>query len=432
MKILLILSNDTKIGGQDLAKKINKYGYAPTTLTTLASLVSPELDAEIEIIDEGIQVLPEDIKADIVGISICTPNAQRGYRIADKLKRNGIAVVLGGVHPTLVPEEALQHADAIVIGYAEEAWPKLLLDFRNKRMKRVYEQFSMDVFENGMPIPRRDLLKREAYIFANTIEVTRGCLNQCKFCVIPRICGGKFYFRPTEEVVKEIQSMNAKDIVFIDSNPTVNLQYIKSLYQALIPLKINWFGSATTQVLNDSEWLDLAVKSGCKGLLIGFESLNQNSLENDNKEFNRVDRYKEFIKKLHDYGIAILGCFVFGFNNDDKTIFEKTIEFVDRANIDVAQYTVYTPYPGTIAYEELKLENRIIEDNWALYDGKHVVFQPAKMTAEELQEGIFWAWKNTYTYGSIIKRVIGSKCSIFLNFIANLGFKYYGKTFISK
>lgn len=441
MKILLILANDLSFpDGEGWAQKsrrasyvpTRRYAYAPTTLTTLAALVPQELDAEIAIVDEGVQRLPPAFEADIVGISTNTANAPRAYRIADRARSRGMKVVLGGWHPTALPLEAMDHADAVVKGYAEGSWPKALLDFKSRRMQRIYEEPWKQVFQGTMPFARRDLLRKGAYTLPNTMETTRGCPNQCEFCVVPAVSKGGFYKRPVAQIIEEIRHTGKKQIAFLDSSPTEDLNYVKELYHALIPLNIKWYGNTTTKIADDDEWLHLAVKSGCKGLLFGFESLNQDALNKSNKGFNKVRRYKELIKKVHDSDIAILGCFVFGFDEDDPSVFEKTYEFVNETRLDLCQYALFTPFPGSVAFERMKKEGRITTTDWSLYDGKNVVFEPANMKVDQLLSGFYWIWERTYSYRSILRRAMGSGASLFPVLVANMGLKFFTKAFVER
>lgn len=400
--------------------------YAPLTLTTLASLVPPEIEAEVQIIDEGIENIPGDFQADLVGITAITGTVMRAYAIADNARSRGIPVVLGGVHPTLVPEEAMLHADSVVTGFAEESWPQLLRDFRNNKMKELYVQ-SPNLSLANLPIPRRDLLKRKGYITIDTVQATRGCINLCDFCIVPLAWGQRMYFRPIKDVIEEIGQIKSKDIFFVDVSPIEDKNYAKELYRAMIPLKKRWVSPATIKIAEDEELLRVAAKSGCRGLLIGFESVSQQTLKKMGKGFNFADKYKTQVQKLHDYGIAIQACFVFGFDTDDQTVFEKTVEVVNKLNLDLPRFTVYTPFPGTPIFNKLKSENRIIEYNWSFYDAQHVVFKPALMTPEELQEGLFWAWEQSYTFSSIFKRVSGSRCLLPYSIPANIAYRYYAQ-----
>jgi radical SAM superfamily enzyme YgiQ (UPF0313 family) len=405
--------------------------YAPLTLTTLAALVPEELEARIRLIDEGVEELNiETIDADLVGISCITPNAPRVYELARKLRDRGTTVVIGGVHPTLVPAEAQPHADAIVLGYAEQSWPQLLRDFAAGRLRPRYEEGPGYRFSN-VPKPRRDLLKKEGYITLNTVQAVRGCPYKCNFCVVPVAWPG-YLHRPVAEVIDEIAGLPGDTFLFLDLSPIENPAYIKQLYRELIALKKRWGGLATIRIARDREMLKLAARSGCAGLLIGFESVSPATIKQMRKGFNRPEDYSEAVKIIHEHGIAINGCFVFGLDGDDKGIFQRTVEFINRAAIDLPRFSIATPFPGTPLYRQLRAEKRILTRDWTYYGGQNVVFQPKHMTVEELQEGTRWAWRQIYSFPSILRRVAGSAASrsalvLKTSLLANIGYTKYAR-----
>ncbi|MEM7033193.1 MAG: radical SAM protein, partial [Chloroflexota bacterium] len=348
--------------------------YAPLTLTTLASLIPRELNAEVILLDEGIEDIPLDLAADLVGVSAITGTAPRAYELADHFRAQGITVVLGGVHPTLMPEEAARHADAIVVGYAEDTWPQLLRDFVAGKMRTRYDQAS-NLSLAHRPFPSRGLSSTAQYALQHTIEATRGCIHHCEFCVVPT-AWGKPLQRPISEVIADIQQMKAKRLIFLDLNLIADITYAKELFTALIPLKIRWGGLATTIIAWDEELLDLADRSGCQGLLIGFETLSQDALSETQKSFNMRQNYKDVVQRLHERGIGIQGTFVFGFDAHNEDTFAETVDFVLEANIDLPRYAVLTPFPGTPLFQTLKQQGRILSEDWTWYDGQHVVYQP--------------------------------------------------------
>jgi radical SAM superfamily enzyme YgiQ (UPF0313 family) len=359
-------------------------------------------------------------------MSCITGTALRTYAIADELRAKGHTVILGGVHPTLVPDEAQQHADSIVLGYAEQTWPQALRDFRDGRLQRRYHGPTGRVLR--VPQARRDLLDKRRYATVNSIEATRGCPHKCDFCAVPAAWANTYSHRPIEDVVAELSTFEGRQALFIDLSPVEDVHYAKQLYKAMIPLRIRWVGLATTRIAEDDELLKLAAQSGCKGLLIGFESISQNTLNETHKHFHTADRYAEVVKKLHDHGIGIQGCFVFGFDSDDEDVFERTVEFVDRTRIDLPRYAVITPFPNTGLFRRLEAEGRLLHKNWSLYDVEHVVFQPRQMTPERLQTGLEWAWLQSYSIRSMATRVFGAPWSILpLWFSLNFGYAYYAR-----
>jgi radical SAM superfamily enzyme YgiQ (UPF0313 family) len=398
--------------------------YAPLTLTTLASLVPAEIPADIRIVDEGVdEIDPDRIEADLVGISAITGTAPRAYEISGRLQRRGIPVVLGGVHPTLMPEEAMRHADSVVAGYAEESWPRLLRDFIGGRMQRRYDQ-SPNLKLANLPFPQRQLFDSRLVNVGDTIEATRGCIYQCDFCVVPA-AWGKPLQKPVADVIADIKQMRAKRLIFLDLNLIADIAYAKELFTALIPLKIRWAGLVTTTIAWDDELLDLTARSGCRGLLIGFESLNPASLKEAKKAFNMQRSYHDVVRRIHERGIAIMGCFVFGFDHDTLDSFDETVEFVMESRVDLPRYAIAVPFPATGLFKRLKAEGRVTTENWSLYDGQHVVFQPKNMTAEELLRNTRRAWKETYRYASIWKRLAGSRTQLPISISANFGYRFY-------
>lgn len=406
--------------------------YAPLTLTTLAALTPDDLNAQITIQDEGVGPLDLDFEADVVGISAITGTSQRAYDIADRLRARGQCVVLGGVHPTLLPEEATEHADAVVCGYAEESWPRLLRDFSEGNLKPRYA-FPTGKELSRIPPARRDMLDRKKYATINSIEATRGCPHKCEFCVVPTAWSGIYARRPVEEVIAELETFEGKHALFIDLSPVEDVRYAKSLYRAMVPLGLRWVGLATTRLAEDKELLRLAAESGCRGVLIGFESISQSTLNSTSKGFHCAHDYAEYVRRLHDHGIGIQGCFVYGFDNEDASVFEKTVEFVDRVKIDLPRYAVATPFPGTPLFRRLEAEGRLLHKQWSLYDVEHVVFEPKRMSPERLQEGLHWSWEQSYSWGSLARRITGAPWGILPLWLStNLGYRYFARNLPKK
>lgn len=426
MKILLILP-DGKIHKLKLGSFEKSMREAPLTMTVLAALVPKELNAEIRIIDESIDTIPENFNADIVGISLITGTANRAYEIADYYRKKKITVVLGGVHVTILPDEAKNHADSIVIGTAEKTWPELLKDFSAGNLKKVYkEDEKSDDQLLSYPIPERSLQKPGKYMVPNTVMATRGCMHRCEFCTIPSL-GHKYYKRPVEEVIKDIQSFKTNTFAFNDVSLVDDVEYAKELFTALIPLKRRWGGLATTKIVQNPEMVELMTKSGCRYLLIGFESFQKGALKEINKGFNKEKEYKKLMTMLHAHNISVQGCFIFGFDNDDKEIFGKTVQLVNELKIDIPRYSILTPYPGTKLYKRLSEEKRILNYDWSKYDTMNVVFKPENMSPEELYEGYKYAYRETFKFSHIINRSVGFHYSNIINFFGNLNYKKFSR-----
>lgn len=398
--------------------------YSPLTLPTLAALIPDDVEHELLIYDEGIEDIPLDLDVDLVGITTITGTANRSYELARHFRDRGIAVVLGGPHVTLVPDDAAPHADAIVVGYAEDTWPQLLRDFEAGRLERRYVQ-APDLSLAGRPRPRRELINGGRYAKTHVFEATRGCVHSCEFCVVPSAWGRKPYQKPVAEVIDEIRATGARRAIFVDLNIIADKDYAAELFEALIPLNIRWGGLATSLLARDETLLDLCARSGCIGLLVGFESISSVSLKSVRKGFNSPQMYADWIRRFHDHGIAINGTFVFGLDSDSVATFDETAQFVIDAGIDLPRFAILTPFPGTALYRRLENEGRILTQNWELYDGQHVVFQPAGMSAEALEQGNARVWRKVYSYGSIARRMRDTPISRLMYLAANFGYRFY-------
>ena len=376
------------------------------TLPLMAALTPSK--HEITVLDENVEPIDFSLDADLVSITALTPTAPRAYEIADEFRRRGKKVVLGGVHPSLMADEAAAHADAVVIGEAEETWPALLADLENGGMKQRYQNERKPDLA-GLPIPRRDLMKKDAYLNIPKVETSRGCPFRCSFCSTTVFYGPRMRFRPVEEVVAEVKAIEHRFVFFTDNNITANKSYAKRLFKALAPLGVFWLSQGSIDMADDAELMELAQKSGCVGMLVGFESLSdENIAEMGKKASNRVEEYEDKIRIFHRHKIGLIGCFVFGFDGDDQTVFKKTVDFINRNNVDCPQLTVLTPYPGTSLRVEMEAQGRIIHSRWEKYDVGNVAFIPKKMTPEELQAGYNWACEQVYSYLAIVKRGLRS------------------------
>lgn len=399
--------------------------YMPLTFPTLAALIPDDLDVELSCHDEGLaDVDPARIDADLVGMTVITGNAMRAYELAAAFRAQGAAVVLGGPHITLVPDDAAPHADAIVVGYAEETWPALLRDFAAGQMKPRYDQ-APDLKLTGYPLPDRSVLPRRHYLTANVFEATRTCIHACEFCVAPAAWGRKPLQKPVEAVVEDIRRRRARSAIFVDLNLISDRTYACALFRALAPLRIRWYGLATMRVAADEELLDLLQASGCRGLLIGFESIVPQNLRITKKTFNHPDEYGRVVEKLHEHGMAVQGCFVFGMDEDTPEVCEQTARLAVDIGVDLPRFAISTPFPGTPLYRRLEAEGRILTRNWELYDGQHVVFQPARMSARELEQATGAAWRHAYSWTSIARRLRRTAAPLHVAMVTNIGYRQY-------
>ncbi len=365
------------------------------SLPIIASL-TPE-DFNVRILCEEFEEITFEEEADLVGISFMTHQAPRAYEISEKFRERGIKTILGGIHTSSLPEEALKYADSICIGEAEQIWIEILSDLRKNSLKKIYQADSYHNLKN-LPFPRLDLLKRESIFIP--IYSSRGCPFKCEFCSVSRFFGSRHRIRPIEEVMEEIRfritermeltgwSSKSPFILFwIDDNICVNKEYSYSLFQELSKFTIKWIAQTTLTMAEDVHLLKLIKKAGCFGLGIGIESLNQENLNLAKKGFLNVLNFSKSIKKIRDNGIQPLLYFIFGFENDDISVFENTLEFLAKNYFPMAIFNILTPLPGTEIFKRMEKENRIIEKDWSKYTGEYVVFKPKLLSPEELQEG---------------------------------------------
>lgn len=424
LKILLIMP-DACMHKFIILGKRRSAREAPITLTTLAALTGNDSDLEYTLIDESVDDVPLDFPADLVGISVMTGTALRAYALADHFRARGIPVVLGGVHVGIMPDEARPHADSLVLGMADTTWPQLVHDFRNGVLKPQYvEPEPEGKFTGYVPPPRWDLQRKSGYMIPHVIQVTRGCMHACDFCTVP-VVWKRYLRRPIADIVADVKAIPARRFVINDVSPFDDVEYAKELFKALIPLKKSWGGLATSRIADDPELFDLMVKSGCNYLLIGFESVNQSTLNSIYKGFNKEDAYAELMRKLHGAGIIVQACFVFGFDEDGPDVFERTVERVNELKVDIPRYSIYTPYPGTRLFERLEEEGRILSYNWSLYDTMHVVYQPKQMSPVELYEGFRRAYRDTFRMGSIFRRTISGGMRFPITFVGNLTYRSF-------
>lgn len=359
--------------------------------------------------------------------------APRVYEIADKFRKQGKTVVLGGYHPTAMPNEALQHADSIVLGMAEASWPKLLNDFENGKLKRIYNRDPNYNLADIPPIPR-DLIKHNP--ITGAVQSTRGCGNKCEFCAISSFWAHGVSQRPIKQVVEEIKNMPNKTFIFHDPHLTANPKYARELFKEIIKNKIKktWVANGTTNVLGriDNEFLSLARKSGCIEWFVGFESINQEALNGIKKNHNKVENYKKMIKRVHDYGMTVQGGIIFGFDEDTLDTFDTTLEKIKELEIDVLEVNILTPYPGTPLFFKMEKEKRLLTKDWSRYNQVDVVFQPKNMTVEELKQGASKVAKEFYQIPRIIQRgvkifSIVKKPSALIPAMTNYTFRKYYK-----
>ncbi len=409
----------------------------PLNLPFIAALTPP--GTEVSIVDETIQDIPQKTEADLVGISTITATASRAYRLGDQFRAQGKTVVLGGMHPSCLPEEALQHADAVVIGEAEGSWRQILRDFEAGKLKRLYYNEGAESL-NGLPYARRDLLAQDAYLPFHTFQTTRGCPYDCRFCSVTRIYGSQFRSRPADDVLNEIEHVLQEEkplrgwkkyrfygqkyaLYFVDDNIFGKASYATKLFQGLKSFRRYWTATASLDIVENEDLIALAAESGCLWLGIGFESLSQETLDNMRKRPNRVDKFKRVVEILHRHGICIFASFVVGNDEDTNEVFPAIEKFSRAHGLDMVFPLINTPLPGTQLATQLQEEARILTKNWDLYDCMHVVFRPNHMNPQQLSEGHRWLWKKLYTLKVMAQRVYQSKVHLPFTIVGNLAVK---------
>jgi len=382
-------------------RTIKYHLFPPLGLATIASFFDPS--DEIDLQDEHTETLFLEDEPDLVVIQVYITSAYRAYKIADHYRRKGAYVVLGGLHVTSLPEEASLHADTIFMGPGEDTWPIFLKDFNNGKPEKVY-QSKIRSLANLPPI-RRDLIKRYNYLIPNSIVVSRGCPHHCDFCYKDAFFkGGKsFYTQAVDVALGEIEKLPGKHLYFLDDHLFGNESFIKELLTGMEGMGRVWQAAGTVQSILKPDLLEKAVKSGLRSLFVGFETLNPTNLKEQHKYQNLNRDYSEAIKRLHNLGVMVNGSFVFGMDEDDETVFERTVEWAISQGIETATFHILTPYPGTPLYARMQQQKRLITNNWDLYDTRHVVYQPALMSPETLVNGYWQAYRDFYAWSAIFK-----------------------------
>jgi radical SAM superfamily enzyme YgiQ (UPF0313 family) len=398
-------------------------------LPYVAAVTPP--DVEVKIIDEAFEEINFDQKVDLVGITGQTPVVPRAYQIAEEFKKRGVPVVMGGVHASMLPEEALHHVDAVVVGEGEEIWPDLIADLRKRQLGRIYAGGEF-VDSSKLPIPRRDLLNEKFYFPLKLLETTRGCPHHCDFCGVSKFFGFRYRNRPISEIdrelrtifkkgpmmtpgLKKILSILSRDLPYflkrrllyiIDSNVAGDRRFCLDLVSLLKEYDLLWWGHAPVSVAFDQKLLEGFSQSGCIALNIGFESFSPKNLNTMGKGFNQPSRYAEAVKRIHDQGIGIMGTFIVGLDDDDPGVFQRIIDFCIHERLDWALTFIMAPYPGTESFKRLEKEGRIFCRDWEKYDSLNAVFHPLLMSVEELEKGMRRIWKEVFSLPSIYKRIL--------------------------
>lgn len=402
MRILFITPH---IGRKSNMKYVRTWQMEPLTIATLAAL-TPD-DVEIEFVDERLgEHIDYSKKRDLVVITVEAYTAKRSYEICADCRLHGLTTLLGGYHVMLLPQEAQEYCDSIMIGFAEPLWEEVICDIRQKKIKPTYIQDKTIMYP--FVIPRRNIFGERNYFDLHCVETGRGCPFTCEFCSITSVTEAKYIIRPIDTVVQDIQSLKGKRVFFVEDNFIGNKKHAKELLKSIIPLGIKWVGQGTLNMANDSELLELMKESGCAGVLIGFESLKNETLLAMNKPINtRFGSYEKLIKQLHKYGIALYGTFVFGYDTENVTDIRLTVEKAIDYGIFMAAFNHLLPFPGTPLYTRLEKEKRLVYDKWWIspeFRFGEVPFYPKNMSREELHEECLRARDRFYSVSSIARR----------------------------
>jgi len=401
-------------------KYLKAYYSQSLSLLTIASLTPRNI--KVTYLDEAFEEIDFNVKYDLVGISAMTQESIRAYEVAEEFRKRNVYVVMGGIHVSFMPEEALKWVDTVIIGEAEYLWPQFLDDFKKNKMRKIYRNPPGTIIDlRESPIPRYDLLEGKKYFmnpkyFYNFVPVqaTRGCPHGCEFCVVSKMFGLKLRKKTIEQVKAEILEIKKyypnKLLFFADDNLFIDKKYSKKLMKALKDLKVRWWAQTDISVGDDQELLSLAYESGALFFLIGFESVNPDNLKQINKnswKYTQFASYAQKIRTIQQHGIIVFGAFIFGLDHDDKTVFKNVVDFMDKNNI-TGQLTIATPLPGSDMLKRLEKEGRLLEKNipWDKCTFLDVLFKPKKMTVTELEDGFIWAYKQVFNEEAFKKRAV--------------------------
>jgi len=375
--------------------------FPPLGLATLAGYL--DADDEVTIQDEHVERLELDDSPDLVVIQVYITSAYRAYEIADHYRSRGAYVCLGGLHVTSLPEEAAVHADTLFIGPGEDTWPAFIADHRRGAPRKVYRSITRSL--DGLPPVRRDLIQRHLYLVPNSIVVSRGCPHTCDFCYKESFFRGgrSFYTQTTDAALVEIDRLPGRHLYFLDDHLFGDARFASSLFEGMRGMGRLWQAAGTVQAVLKPRLLEKAAASGLRSLFVGFETLSEANLRAQHKGHNLNRDYGLAIRRLHDLGVMVNASFVFGMDDDDESVFDRTVEWAISQGVETATFHILTPYPGTALQTRLQAEGRITTSDWDLYDTRHTVFVPAKMTGHDLEAGYRRAYKDFYRWGSIVQ-----------------------------
>ena len=408
---------------------LTSFTILPTIYPRRLAAITPK-EYKVHVFNERYEELKINKKYDLINIHFNTASTKKAYEIADKFREKKVKVVLSGLHASALPDEAIKHSDSILFGRGEINWLTLLDDFKNNKLKKFYPP--EDYKKLKIKIPPTNI-KLPGFQITGAIEATRGCPYQCTFCPETNTPdGNKYYSRPIKEVIDEIKKIPQKTLIFYDNSLTINPDYTKELFKEMKKLRKKFFCNGNIDNLaDDIELVELSKQAGCIAWLIGFESITQETITQAGKKTNKIEKYGKAVKNIHKNKMAVIADFMFGFDNDTKKVFDDTLKAINKLKIDVADFSILTPFPGTPIYNILKKENRILEDEWSKYNMYNVVFQPKNMNADELRFGVKKMYNTFYSNKNTIKRIIRSFrlgfypffLVLFRNLLANIGSK---------
>ncbi|UCH34190.1 MAG: B12-binding domain-containing radical SAM protein [Armatimonadota bacterium] len=405
-RVLLVAPDPGCLGNRRHRIRLAKTLFPP--LGILAVAAATPSDYDVAILDETNQPLRYEERVDLVALTASTASAPRAYEIAAGFRRRGVPVVMGGIHATALPEEALSYVDAVGVGEAEGFWPRMLADFARGKLEPIYRNDNYPSLDN-LAFPRRDLLQRKDYFLWNTMQTTRGCPFRCSFCSVHKFFGGSYRMRPVPQVLEEARQFPSdRPLIFVDDNIFGNRARAQELMEGLLPMNRYWFSQASMDTLQDEQFLQLASRAGCRMLFVGLESLSDENLGDINKRFNHPDQIEETVQRLHRHGIAILGAFIVGLDHDDMTVFDGIIGLAEKAKLDAIQIAIRIPIPGTDDAEQLQSEGRIFDPDYTKRDGSHAVFRHPRISPPGLLEhGLQHAYAHLYSRRGIKVRMSG-------------------------
>jgi radical SAM superfamily enzyme YgiQ (UPF0313 family) len=398
------------------------FKFPTLSLASIAAVTPPEW--ETSLLDDNFEQIDYSCDAEIIALTAMTPQAPRAYEIADEFRRRGKTVVMGGFHASNLPDEARGHVDAVVVGEGELSWPRLLADYRQGSLQPMYRSDAQLPMES-IPTACRSLFKGKRYLLTNTIQTTRGCPFDCEFCSVTAFYGRKYRKRPIDNILRELEELRKANsfLFFVDDNIVADRKYALELFAGMKGMDFKWLSHSPIDFAGDRELMKAAGESGCHGMFVGFESLNQQSLAAMGKVTNRASSFLEDARAFRDHGIGILGSFVLGYDGDTPAIFEQVLRFCEEARLEAAIFPILTPYPGTSVRRRLEAEGRILSSEWRDYDMEHVTFQPAGMTVEQLRQGYDWLCSSFYSFSSMYRRIFKLHRSVQVFAPMNIGFR---------